>query len=206
MARGKKKYDPNVPEVLRTPIEHNNTMHLIALGTKADDEVAMEARREIWVQLMERYRALFEVYGLSPSDPNAKDLLILMMASKLFPDGFRRTVKGRKTGVKMTCWTVGARLELLDTVWMLRSGGMSIDEAERMTINDAAQYLAAFNLLPSGVSANQHPDCIKTRYHETKKLMERIAAKALTPAEELELLAFVEGVKIPATDESESTD
>jgi hypothetical protein len=75
-----------------------------------------------------------------------------------------------------------------------------------MTINDAAQYIAAFNLLPSGVSANQHPDCIKTRYHETKKLMERIAAKALTPAEELELLAFVEGVKIPATDESESTD
>jgi hypothetical protein len=204
MARSKKKYDPNVPEVLRTPIEYT-VMQLIAAVTEADDkvrnfvdEVAMEARREVSQQYKARYLALFEYYGLSPSNPNAKDLLILMMGSDLFRDGFRRTVKGRKPGVKETCWTVGARLELSDTVELLRSGGMTIDEA--------AEYIAAYNLLPSGVSANQHPGSIKTRYHETQNMVERIVAKTLTPAEELEFLAFSYGAKRPATDESESTD
>ncbi|MBO1903984.1 hypothetical protein KHP60_04460 [Microvirga sp. 3-52] len=204
MARGKKKYDPKLPEVLRSPIEYT-VMQLIAAVTEADDkgrnfvdEVAMEARQQILEQGRARYRALFEYYSLSPSDPDAKDMLILMMGRDLFPAGFRRTVKGRKPGVKETCWTVGARLELLDTVETLRDKGMKI--------NAAAKYIADNNLLPSGVSANQHPDCIKTRYHEAQNMVERIVAKALTPAEELEFLAFSYGAKRPATDESESTD
>jgi hypothetical protein len=199
MARGKKRCDPNVPEVLRTPIEYT-VMQVIAAVTEADDkvrnfvdEVAMNARREVSEQYKARYRALFEYYGISPGAPNSKDLLILRMGWELFPDGFRRTVKGKKAGVKKTAWTVGARLELLGTMDQLRSAGMSIE--------DAAKYVRDHKLLPSSVSANQDVGSIKTRYHEAQNMVERVKAKDLTPAEELELLAFHYGAKVPATDE-----
>jgi hypothetical protein len=185
-----------VPDVLRTPIEHT-LYSLIATRLKNDDDISVAARREVHEQLMERYRALFEYYGIFHDTPNAKDMLILMMGWDLFPDGFRQVLKGRKTGVKQKRWTVSARLELLETMELLQSAGMSIEKA--------AQHICDHKLLPKQVQKVQDTSSIITRYHEAKKLMERIKAKDLTPAENLELLAFHYEVKLPASEE-ESTD
>jgi hypothetical protein len=182
MARGKKKYDPNVPEVLRAPIEYMTKMQLFASALMMTDAkspmtTAHEtAAQEELEQYRARLRALFEYYGLSPSDPNAKDKLILMMGQDLFRDGFKRVPKGTKLRVKATGWTVAAQLDLLVTVAMLRSGGMTVD-AERMTIDEAAEYITAYKLLPKGVQATQDAKSIKTRYHEAKRLNERIDAQ-----------------------------
>jgi hypothetical protein len=181
-SKNKRRRKKSLPSALVQPINYDpDLVHAGAFPDAADEE-KKAAVSKLFADLSKKFDALFEYYKIDKTKFDSSFQLILAMAMKLFPQGFRfihsdTKVKGnkRRRGVA----------EIVD-LWVI----MKSLTDNNTTTKQAAQYVHDKRLV---FGSENDVVSIVARYDEAKAFIKRLEKGDITQWESYEFQAWLAG-------------